>query len=57
MISIISLSVAVTAANLVASFVISLNALIVADLVLYFAGHGVLNKIIARRNRKSALAN
>ena len=57
MISIISLSVAVTAANLVASFVISLNALIVADLVLYFAGHGVLNKIIARRNHKSALAN
>ena len=56
MISIISLSVAVTAANLVASFVISLNALIVADLVLYFAGHGVLNKIIARRNHKSALA-
>lgn len=57
MISIISLSVTVTVANLAASSVVSLNVLMVADLVLYFAGHGVLNKIIAYRNRKMASAN
>lgn len=52
MISIVVFSIGVTVLNLAFSYILSLSLLLILDLVCYFAGHGLLNKIISMRANK-----